>query len=49
MGDFLYRLPEYEQQLVTYQAGDNRAIKQQLDRLLDNNCALARQFHSERS
>ena len=49
VGDFLYRLPEYEQQLVTYQAGDNSAIKQQLDRLLDNNCDLARQFHRERS
>lgn len=49
VGDFLYRLPDYEQELGSYQAGDNRAIKQQLDRLLEDNCTLAHQLHSQRS
>jgi len=48
VGDFFYRLPEYQQQLGSYQAGDNRAIKQQLDLLLADNCALARRFHAQR-
>ncbi len=49
IGDFLYRLPEYAERLEQYQAGDNRTIKDKLDELLANDCALARRFHEERA
>jgi uncharacterized protein (TIGR00661 family) len=49
IGEFLYRIPEYRQQLANYQAGDNRDIQQKLDELLEDECALARQFHDARS
>ena len=32
-----------------YEAGDNRAIKEKLDELLENDCALARRFHDQRA
>lgn len=49
IGDFFYRLPDYEARLTEYQAGDNGDIKEKLDELLADNCALARKFHAKRS
>jgi len=49
IGDFLYRIPEYAEKLQEYEPGDNRAIKDKLDELLADDCALARQFHQQRS
>ncbi len=48
IGDFLYRLADYGERLQDYQAGDNSEIKQKLDSLLADNCALAREFHDRR-
>jgi len=49
VGNFLYRLPDFVENLKTYQAQDNSAIKARLAELLYNNCALARQFHRKRA
>lgn len=40
VASFLYRLPEYRQQLEDYRAEDNSAIKAKLDELLADNAAL---------
>jgi len=48
IGDFLYRLPDYAERLQSYEACGNHAIKRKLDELLENDCALARQFHELR-
>ena len=44
IGDFLYRLPDFEARLSEYTAGDNSAIKSKLDELLANRGSLLRQF-----
>ena len=44
VGHFLYRIPDFAENLKTYQAQDNRAIKARLTELLADNCALARGF-----
>jgi uncharacterized protein (TIGR00661 family) len=49
IGDFLYRVPEYAERLAGYGADDNRAIKEKLDELLADDCALAKRFHQERA
>ncbi len=49
IGDFLYRLPDFEQRLLDYVPGDNGDIKKKLDELLADDCALARQFHEQRN
>jgi uncharacterized protein (TIGR00661 family) len=49
VGYFLYRLPDFVENLKTYQARDNSAIKARLAKLLDDNCALAREFHRKRA
>lgn len=49
IGDFLYRLPDFEQRLLDYVPGDNGDIKKKLDELLADDCALARQFHEQRA
>jgi uncharacterized protein (TIGR00661 family) len=49
VGNFLYRLPDFVENLKTYQAQDNSAINARLAELLDDNCALARQFHRKRA
>ena len=49
IGAFLYRVREYAERLQDYEAGDNRAIKDKLDDLLRDDCALARRFHEERA
>ena len=48
IGDFLYHLPDFEQQLSQYGAGDNREIKAKLDELLADDCAVAREYHQAR-
>ena len=48
VGNFLYRLPDFAENLKTYQAKDNSAIKARLAELLADNCALARDFHGRR-
>lgn len=47
-GHFLYRLPEFEANLATYESDDNSAIKSKLDSLLADNCAVARLYHERR-
>jgi uncharacterized protein (TIGR00661 family) len=49
IGDFLYRIPDYTQQLKTYAGTDNRAIKAKIAELLTDNCALVREFHLKRT
>ena len=49
VGHFLYRLPDFVENLKTYQARDNSAIKARLAELLDDNCALAKDFHRKRA
>ena len=49
IGDFLYHAPDYADRLEHYQGGDNRAIKEKLDELLEDDCALARCFHDQRA
>jgi uncharacterized protein (TIGR00661 family) len=49
LGDFLYRIPDYEQAVASYAAVDNSAIQQKLDELLEDDCALAREFHRRRT
>lgn len=48
VGNFLYRLPDFAENLKAYQAQDNSAIKARLAELLVDNCALARDFHGKR-
>ncbi|NLE38451.1 MAG: hypothetical protein GX621_10545 [Pirellulaceae bacterium] len=48
IAEFLYRLPEYEQSLRDYDCAGNQAIKDKLDELLADDCALARAFHENR-
>ena len=48
VGNFLYRLPDYKENLKDYPAADNSAIKDKLGELLDDQCALARAFHRRR-
>ena len=48
VGNFLYRLPDFEEKLNQYHAADNRAIKTKLGELLENNCALAKAYHVKR-
>ena len=48
IGNFLYRVLDFEEELNDYHAADNSAIKAMLGELLENNCALAKKFHSKR-
>ena len=48
IGDFLYRLPEYEDRLRGYDPGDNGAIEGKLDELCTDDCALAQDYHRRR-
>ena len=48
IGNFLYRLPEYRNNLKTYRAEDNSAIKATLGELLEDNCLRAKEFHYNR-
>ena len=49
IGNFLYRIPDYTRELKTYAAEDNRRIKSKLAELLDNDCAVAREYHQRRT
>ena len=49
IGNFLYRIPDYKNELSAYAAEDNRRIKDRLEALLDNDCAIARDFHAKRT
>ena len=48
IGDFLYRLPEYQAAISEYPAQDNSTILAKLDELLADDCALAREFYEKR-
>jgi len=49
IGDFLYRLPDFQRNLNEYPASDNSAIKAKIKELLANECAMAKEFHSKRA
>ena len=49
IGNFLYRIPDYKKELSAYAAEDNSRIKSRLKELLDNDCAIAREFHHRRT
>jgi hypothetical protein len=48
VGNFLYRLPDFEEKLNEYHAADNSAIKAKLGELLINDCALVKAYHLRR-
>jgi uncharacterized protein (TIGR00661 family) len=48
IGDFLYRLPEFENALAGLPAFDNAPLLEKLDALLANNAEEARYFHQHR-
>ncbi|MDX1708954.1 MAG: glycosyltransferase family protein, partial [Desulfobacterales bacterium] len=48
MGHFLYRIPDFAENLKAYPAEDNSAIQAKLCELLEDNCALAADFHGKR-
>jgi hypothetical protein len=48
VGNFLYRLPDYTDNLNAYRAEDNRAIKAKLRELLADNCLQAKAFYNKR-
>lgn len=48
VGNFLYRLPDFKENLKVYPAVDNSAIKDKLEKLVSDNCALAKEFHRRR-
>jgi len=49
VGDFLYCLPDYRSKLRHYPVEDNSKIKRKLDELLDDGCALLKDFHAKRN
>jgi hypothetical protein len=48
IGDFLYRLPEFENALAGLPAFDNTPLLAKMDALLANNAEEARRFHRQR-
>ena len=48
IGDFLYRIPEYLSVLKNYPAQDNSRIFAKVDELLNDDCALAKEYHEKR-
>lgn len=48
VGDFFYRLPDYEQKLLAYEPQDNSALFQRLDTLLEGDAREAQQLHDRR-
>jgi len=48
VGNFLYRVPDFKAYLSDYRAVDNNAIKDKLGELLDDDCALVRDYHRKR-
>jgi len=45
---FLYNIPEYTENLKTYEHKDNSAITKMLNLLLANNCKLLNDHHEKR-
>ncbi|MBT8330871.1 MAG: hypothetical protein KJP06_00960, partial [Deltaproteobacteria bacterium] len=48
IGHFLYRIPDFAENLKTYEAQDNTAIIKKLSELLADDGAFAREFHAQR-
>ena len=48
IGNFLYHIPDFEARLSEYAAGDDSGIKSKLDELVEDEVALAWQFHEQR-
>jgi hypothetical protein len=48
IGDFLYRLPEFENALAGLPAFDNAPLLEKMDALLADNAEEARRFHQQR-
>lgn len=48
IGDFLYRIPDFQERLSQYVAGDNSGIKAKLDELLADDGVLLRHYHQAR-
>ena len=49
LGDFLYRIPYYEEALRSYRRSDGSELKAKLDELLADGCKLAREYHRARA
>jgi uncharacterized protein (TIGR00661 family) len=49
IGHFLYRLPDFKENLTGYRAEDNSQIKAKLEELLKDDCAMAKEYHRKRS
>jgi UDP:flavonoid glycosyltransferase YjiC (YdhE family) len=48
VGSFLYRVPDFKENLNDYRATDNSAIQDKLGELLDSDCRLAKEYHFKR-
>ena len=48
VGNFLYRLADFKEALKDYTVVDNNAIKDKLGELLDDDCALVRDYRRRR-
>ena len=49
ISDFLYRLPDYQTQVDTYEGSDNQQIQQKLDELVADDASAARHYHELRT
>ena len=48
IGDFLYRIPAYQEALESYKPQGNSVILDKLDELLVDDCNLTREYHKRR-
>ncbi|SVC90660.1 uncharacterized protein METZ01_LOCUS343514, partial [marine metagenome] len=48
IGDFLYRIPAYQEALGSYKPQGNSVILAKVDELLVDDCNLAREYHGKR-
>jgi len=48
IGDFLYRIPAYQEALESYKSQDSSVIQDKLDELLVDDSNLARECHKKR-
>jgi uncharacterized protein (TIGR00661 family) len=49
VSSFLYHVQDYADALLSYNSTDNSGIKEKLDTLLADKCALAKEYHRKRS
>ena len=49
VANFLYRIPDFEENLNEYEATNNNLIEAKLAELLDKNCSLAKKYHRLRA